>query len=61
MIWSLVANNQKSKLIIKSAGLDAKLHETLKLLNLSKSEEVDEKDLERMHYVLTLLREGDKN
>lgn len=60
MIWALIANNQKSKLIIKSVGLDVKLQDTLKLLNLSKNEEVNETDLDRMRYILNLLREGEK-
>lgn len=61
MIWALIANNQKSKLVIKSVGLDVKLQDTLRLLSLSKNDEVCDVDLERMRYVFTLLREGDKS
>lgn len=61
IIWALAANNQKAKLILKCAGLDVKLQETIKYLQLSKQQETDINDIQRMHYVLTLLKEGDKN
>lgn len=61
MLWALIANNQKSKLAIKSAGIDVKLQDQLKLLSLSKgNDEINDVDLGRMRYVLTLLRDGDK-
>ena len=34
IVWALVANNQKGKLIIKCSGIDVKLQETLNQIRL---------------------------
>lgn len=45
MVWALVANNQKGKVIIKCSGIDSKLQEALNqlyLLSNSEDSEIDE-------------------
>jgi hypothetical protein len=39
MVWALVANNQKAKVVIKCSGIDAKLQEALNQLQLLSSSE----------------------
>lgn len=46
MVWALVANYQKGKLVIKCAGIDKKLQEAynqLRLLSASEDNEADER------------------
>nr|CAD7592513.1 unnamed protein product [Timema genevievae] len=54
MIWSLVANNQKGKLIVKCSGLDTKLQEAVNQLTLTSksSPSQSEEKLQIMNYVL---------
>nr|CAD7257485.1 unnamed protein product [Timema shepardi] len=63
MIWSLVANNQKGKLIVKCSGLDTKLQEAVNQLTLtSKSSSSQSKEkLQIMNYVLRILNTDEKN
>nr|CAD7570235.1 unnamed protein product [Timema californicum] len=63
MIWSLVANNQKGKLIVKCSGLDTKLQEAVNQLTLtSKSSPSQSKEkLQIMNYVLRILNTDEKN
>lgn len=60
IIWALAANNQKAKLMLKCAGLETGLQEALKALHLSVEYEVDSKTLDRMYYVLNMLKDGEK-
>lgn len=60
-MWALAANNQKAKLVLKCAGLDTKLKELLRILQVSEEEKVQPEDLNRMHYVLNLLKDDDKS
>jgi hypothetical protein len=57
MVWALVANNQKGKLVIKCSGIDVKLQEVLNQLRLLSSTEDVEND-ERIRiigYVLQII------
>ncbi|KAF5272203.1 hypothetical protein FQA39_LY01285 [Lamprigera yunnana] len=60
IIWALIANNQRAKLILKCAGLDIKLQDVIKRLSLSPDQSTSKEDLKQMHFVLGLLREGEK-
>jgi hypothetical protein len=44
MVWALVANNQKGKVVIKCSGIDAKLQEALNQLHLLSTNEDSETD-----------------
>jgi hypothetical protein len=44
MVWALIANNQKGKVIIKCSGIDAKLQEALNQLHLFSTGEDNETD-----------------
>nr|CAD7446423.1 unnamed protein product [Timema bartmani] len=63
MIWSLVANNQKGKLIVKCSGLDTKLQEAVNQLTLTSksSPSQSEEKLQIMNYVLRILNTDEKN
>lgn len=63
IIWSLAANSQKAKIILKSAQIDNQLQNAIKQFELLKSEHIaiDDENLDRMRYVLGVLRDGDKN
>nr|CAD7425701.1 unnamed protein product [Timema monikensis] len=62
MIWSLVANNQKGKLIVKCSGLDTKLQEAVNQLTLTSktSPSQSEEKLQIMNYVLRILNTDEK-
>jgi hypothetical protein len=55
MVWALVANNQKGKLIIKCAGIDKKLQEALNQLRLVSASEDNEAD-ERIRIINNVLQ-----
>ncbi|PNF30286.1 hypothetical protein B7P43_G15292 [Cryptotermes secundus] len=55
MVWALVANNQKGKLIIKCSGIDIKLQESLNQLRLLSSSEDTETD-EGIHIISNVLQ-----
>lgn len=57
IIWALAANNQKAKLMLKCAGLETKLQETLKALHLTVEYNVDPEVLDQIYYVLKILKE----
>jgi len=44
MVWALIANNQKGKVVIKCSGIDAKLQEALNQLHLLSTSEDNETD-----------------
>ncbi|XP_066247682.1 rotatin [Euwallacea similis] len=62
IMWSLAANNQKAKLIFKSAKLDSKLENLLKCARLlgNAGDSYGKDDLELMDLVLSILRGSDK-
>lgn len=60
MVWALIANSQKSKIVLKSADIDNKLKEVLKHYKLCKPVEVTEEDIQRIYYVLSILTDNDK-
>lgn len=53
IIWALVANSQKAKLVFKCINLDLKLQDALK--NLQVLNVVTPDQLQKMHYVLNIL------
>jgi hypothetical protein len=55
MVWALVANNHKGKLVIKCAGIDKKLQEALNQLQLLSAGEDTEVD-ERIHIISSVLQ-----
>lgn len=57
MLWSLIANNQKGKLIIRSAGFSQSIQEALgKLTLLTIDDREQEQELVKMlQYVLRIL------
>jgi hypothetical protein len=55
MVWALVANNQKGKLVIKCAGIDKKLQEALNQLRLLPASEDIEAD-ERICIISSVLK-----
>jgi hypothetical protein len=55
MVWALVANNQKGKLVIKCSGIDAKLQESLNQLRLLSTSEDSETD-EGINIISNVLR-----
>jgi hypothetical protein len=55
MVWALVANNQKGKVIIRCSGIDAKLQESLNQLCLLPASEDNEID-EGIHVISSVLR-----
>ncbi|KAF3426006.1 hypothetical protein E2986_13230 [Frieseomelitta varia] len=61
MLWSLVSNNQKGKLIIRSAGFSQSIQEALgRITLLNVDEEKDEEDLIKMlQYILKILSPAD--
>ncbi|KAK1119474.1 hypothetical protein K0M31_013302 [Melipona bicolor] len=61
MLWSLVSNNQKGKLIIRSAGFSQSIQEALgRITLLNVNEEKDEEDLIKMlQYILRILSPAD--
>ncbi|KAF2899192.1 hypothetical protein ILUMI_06979 [Ignelater luminosus] len=61
IMWTLIANNQKAKLILKCAGLDEKLQECIKRLSLSPDENGSPEAVTIMLHVLNSLRDGEKN
>lgn len=62
IMWSLAANNQKAKLVLKSAKLDLKLENTIKYAELlgDSVRTIESDDLKMMHSVLNILRGNDK-
>ncbi|KAG5864924.1 hypothetical protein JTB14_019478 [Gonioctena quinquepunctata] len=63
ILWALSANSQKAKIILKSAHLDEKIQNILKHCQLLGGGDFGWKteDLERMRYVLDMLRDNDKS
>lgn len=61
MLWSLVSNNQKGKLIIRSAGFSQSIQEALgRITLLNVDEEKNEEDLIKMlQYILRILSPAD--
>nr|XP_022921045.1 uncharacterized protein LOC111429379 [Onthophagus taurus] len=60
ILWTLSANNQKAKVILKCAGLDGKLKTALESAEIFvRSGDMDEKDLEEIRHVLQILRNND--
>ncbi|RZC42071.1 hypothetical protein BDFB_001723 [Asbolus verrucosus] len=59
IMWSLAANNQKAKIMFKAAHLDMKLQQVLKHYQLS-SDLISGEEIERMEYVLSVIRDEDK-
>lgn len=61
MLWSLVANNQKGKLMARTSGLSQSIQEVLGRLTLMKMpDEKQEQDLAKMlEYVLKILSVSD--
>ncbi|XP_031350383.1 rotatin isoform X3 [Photinus pyralis] len=60
IIWALIANNQRGKLILKCAGLDVRLHEVIKHISVSPEEAIDVECFSKMQRVLSILKEGEK-
>lgn len=62
IIWAMAANNQKAKLVFKSAKLDAKLDNIIKCAKLlgHSSDSFRQEDLDMMELVLDILRGNDK-
>ncbi|KAJ8927420.1 hypothetical protein NQ314_020090 [Rhamnusium bicolor] len=62
IMWALAANNQRAKIILKSAHHDSTLQNTIKHCQLLSGLEskLSNEDLDRMYYVLNLLRDNDK-
>ncbi|XP_044731586.1 rotatin-like [Chrysoperla carnea] len=58
IIWSLAANNQKAKLILKTSGLECRLQEVLKQWKLGESSLVPKEQLNNLQYIIEMLREG---
>lgn len=61
MLWSLVSNNQKGKLIVRSAGFSQSIQEALgRITLLNVDEEKDEEDVIKMlQYILRILSPAD--
>lgn len=61
MLWSLISNNQKGKLIARSTGFAQSIQEVLgKLTLITVPEENQEKDLIKMlQYILQILSPGE--
>lgn len=57
MIWTLVANSQRSKIALKCAGLDTRLQELIKQYDI---QGINDSSYETMVYVLGVLKEGEK-
>jgi hypothetical protein len=55
MVWALVANNQKGKLVIRCSGISAKLQQSLNQLRLAPTNE-DAQIEEGMHVMSSVLR-----
>lgn len=55
MVWALIANNQKGKVVIKCSGIDAKLQEALNQLHLLSTNEDTETD-EGIHIISSVLQ-----
>ncbi|KAJ8960099.1 hypothetical protein NQ317_012331 [Molorchus minor] len=62
IMWALAANSQRAKIILKSAHLDVKLQNTIKHGQVIADAEskMSSDELEKMYYVLNMLRDGDK-
>ncbi|XP_056634769.1 rotatin-like isoform X1 [Diorhabda sublineata] len=60
IMWALAANSQKAKIILKSVHLDDKLQNVIKHCQLLKTKEsvLNAEDIDRMFYVLGLLRDN---
>ncbi|KAK5645259.1 hypothetical protein RI129_006559 [Pyrocoelia pectoralis] len=60
IIWALIANNQRGKLILKCAGLDVKLVELIKHISVSSEDVIHIEHFSKMQQVLAILKEGEK-
>lgn len=60
IMWTLAANSQKAKLMLKSANLDRKLQDAIKHYKLIGDYDAEREDIQRMHYVLGILRDNEK-
>lgn len=62
IIWSLIANSQKAKVLLKSAQLDVQLQNTIRSQLVSGTAvPFTTEELDQMHYVLSILRDNTKN
>lgn len=63
IIWSLIANSQKAKVLLKSAQLDVPLQNTIRQSRLlgDSAMSLSEAELDRMCYVLSILRDNEKS
>ncbi|XP_044758408.1 rotatin [Coccinella septempunctata] len=59
-MWALAANNMKAKTVFKSCRLDAKLAEALKKVQLLNDDSLSKDEIERMQYVLDILKDSDR-
>lgn len=63
IMWSLVANSQKAKVLLKSAQLDIQLQNVIRQSQLlgGTSVSFSRTDLDRMCCVLSILRDNEKS
>lgn len=61
IMWSLAANNQKTKIIFKSLQLDVKLQQLMKHNQLLSDESINDTDMQRLTYVLNMIRDNEKS
>lgn len=63
IIWSLIANSQKAKVLLKSAQLDVQLQNVIRQSQLlgGTSVSFNREELDRMCYVLSILRDNEKS
>lgn len=63
IIWSLVANCQKAKVLLKSAHLDVQLQNTIRQSQLlgGNASSFKREELDKMYYVLSILRDNEKS
>lgn len=59
-MWALAANNMKAKTVFKASRLDLKLAEALKKVRLLDGDSLSEDEIERMQYVLDILKDTDR-
>lgn len=58
IIWSIAANSQKAKYILKTSGIDDRLQEVLKHWKLTESSRLDKKRLNNLQYIIEMIGEG---
>ncbi|CAH0554508.1 unnamed protein product [Brassicogethes aeneus] len=57
IMWTLAANSQKAKLVLKSANLEKKLQDAIKQRKLMGDFNTEEEDIKIMFYVLNILKD----